>query len=175
MQHGPLSTRPSPSKRRVGVCIDSFEACSDFTRVTVRWIARPPKVAFVTRLRPGQLPNRAARQLPDQIDNSPDGEPSSIDDARLRGALLPASKPSGSIEAPLFCALDALTVDNRHRRAGLAPGQLPVLGVKRVMDAIQCPVMVPAPEIRIHRAARRQVLRQRPPLAARTQDKTSAH
>ena len=39
---------------------------SDFTRVTARWIAQPPKAAFVTRLRDGRLPNRPARQLPDQ-------------------------------------------------------------------------------------------------------------
>ena len=61
-----LSTRPSPPYGRVGVRIVSFEACSDFTHVTARWIAQPPKAAFVTRLRPGQLPNRSARQLPDQ-------------------------------------------------------------------------------------------------------------
>ena len=30
--------------------------------VMARWIARPPKAAFVTRLRPAQLPKRAARQ-----------------------------------------------------------------------------------------------------------------
>ena len=92
-----LSARPSPSKRRVGVCIDFFEACSNFTNVTARWIARPPKAAFVTRLRRGQLPSRAARQLPDQS-KSLRMEPSSIDDARLRGALLPASYPDGSMQ-----------------------------------------------------------------------------
>ena len=89
-----LPARPSPGKRRVGVCIDSFEAYSDFTRVTAHRIARPPKAAFVTRLRPGRLPSRTARQLPDQsttlwVDPSPTG------DTRHRGALLPASKPRG--------------------------------------------------------------------------------
>jgi hypothetical protein len=29
---------------------------------------QPPKAAFVTRLRPGRLPDKAARQLPDQTD-----------------------------------------------------------------------------------------------------------
>jgi len=43
----------------------TFEACSGFTRVTARWIAQPPKTAFVTRLRPGQLPSQAACQLPE--------------------------------------------------------------------------------------------------------------
>jgi len=61
-----LSTRPSPVWSQVGVRIHSFEACSDFNHVTARRIAQPPKAAFVTRLRPGQLPNQAARQLPDQ-------------------------------------------------------------------------------------------------------------
>ena len=56
---------PSPNDRRVGIRIATFEACSGFTRVTARRIAQPPKVTFVTRLRLGQLPGRAARQLPD--------------------------------------------------------------------------------------------------------------
>ena len=42
---------PSPIDRRVGIRIDTFEACSDFTRVTARWIAQQPKAAFVARLR----------------------------------------------------------------------------------------------------------------------------
>src|SRR5262249_56038932 len=44
--------QPSPSDRRVGIRIVTFEACSGFTRVTARRIARPPKAAFVTRLQP---------------------------------------------------------------------------------------------------------------------------
>ena len=63
-----------------------FEACSGFTRVTAHWIARPSKTAFVTRLRRGQLPGHAARQLPSQS-TTPWMEPSSIDTPRLRGAL----------------------------------------------------------------------------------------
>jgi hypothetical protein len=43
-----------------------FRACSGFTRVTAHWLARPPKAAFVSRLRPVQLPERAACQLPDR-------------------------------------------------------------------------------------------------------------
>src|ERR1700730_4762101 len=61
-----LSARPSPPYGRVGVHIVSFEACSGFTHVTARWIAQPPKAAFVTRLRPVRLLVPAARQLPDQ-------------------------------------------------------------------------------------------------------------
>ncbi len=57
----PRSTRPSPTDRRVGIHTITFEACSGFTRVTARWVARPPKAAFVTRLRNGQLPDRPAR------------------------------------------------------------------------------------------------------------------
>jgi hypothetical protein len=45
-----LPTRPSPSKRRVGICIDSFETGTNFTHVTAHWIARPPMAAFITRL-----------------------------------------------------------------------------------------------------------------------------
>jgi hypothetical protein len=61
-----LSTRPSPRKRRIGVCIDSFRVRSNFTRISARWIDGPPKVAFLTRLRPGQFPNQAARHLSKQ-------------------------------------------------------------------------------------------------------------
>ena len=43
------------------VCINSFEACSIFTRATACRIARPPKATFATRLGPGQLPSRTAR------------------------------------------------------------------------------------------------------------------
>ncbi len=78
-------TRPSPLLRRVGVRIFTFEACSGFTRVTARWIAQPPKAAFVTRLQPGWSPNQAARQLPDQS-TTLWVEPSSTGVTRLRGA-----------------------------------------------------------------------------------------
>src|SRR5205814_9745779 len=80
------STRPSPLCRRVGIRDFTCEACSDFTHVTARQIARPPKAAFVTRLRPAQLPKRAARQLPDQS-TTLWVQPSSTGDTRRRGAL----------------------------------------------------------------------------------------
>jgi DNA-directed RNA polymerase specialized sigma24 family protein len=78
--------QPSPLFRRVGIRNFTFEACSDFTRITARWIAQPPKAAFVTRLQPRQLPGETARQLPDQsttiwVDPSSTGKP------RPRGAL----------------------------------------------------------------------------------------
>ena len=80
------STRPSPLFRRVGIRIITFEACSGFTHVTARWIAQPPKAAFVTRLRPGRLPNQAARQLPEQS-TTLRVKSSSTGGARLRRAL----------------------------------------------------------------------------------------
>jgi len=86
------STRPSPKFRRVGICIITFEACSDFTRVTARWIAQPPKAAFVTRLRPRQLPSEAARQLPD-LSTTIWVDPSSTGETRHRGALNSTSYP----------------------------------------------------------------------------------
>ena len=78
--------QPSPNGRRVGIRIVTFEACSGFTHVTARRIAQPPKATFVARLRPGQLPSQAARQLPD-LSTIIRVEPSSTDDSRLRGAL----------------------------------------------------------------------------------------
>ncbi len=82
----PHSTRPSPADRRVGIHDFTFEACSGFTRVTARWIARPPKATFVTRLQDGQLPDRPARQLPDQP-TTLWVVPSSTGVSRRRGAL----------------------------------------------------------------------------------------
>src|SRR4051812_13025607 len=79
-------TRPSPFPRRVGIRIFTFEACPGFTRVTARWIAQPPKAAFVTRLQPSQLPDQTARQLPEQS-TTLWMEPSSTGDTRRRGAL----------------------------------------------------------------------------------------
>jgi len=116
-----LSARPSPSKRRVGICIDSFEACSNFTHVTAHWIARPPMATFVTRLRHNRLPCQAARQLPDQS-TTLRMEPSSIDDARRRGALLPASYPDGSSVDPPF-ARSSRSGYRRSRWPGRRPAE----------------------------------------------------
>jgi len=60
---------PSPLCRRVGIRDFTFEACSGFTHVTARRVARPPTAAFVTRLRSSQLtqPNRSSATTP--IDN----------------------------------------------------------------------------------------------------------
>ena len=52
----PRPARPSPDHRRVGIRDFTFKACSGFTRITARWIAQPPKAAFVTGLRSIRLP-----------------------------------------------------------------------------------------------------------------------
>ena len=97
-------TRPSPYLRRVGIRIISFEACSGFTRVTARWIARPPKAAFVTRLQPARLPDQAARQLPDQS-TTLRMAPSSTGDTRPRGAQNTIPKQqTGSRGAAELCS-----------------------------------------------------------------------
>ena len=91
----PRLTRPSPIHRRVGVHDFTFEACSGFTRVTARWIAQPPKAAFVTRLRPGHLPSRTACQLPG-LPTPVWVDPSSTRVTRPRDALwIPGSPPDG--------------------------------------------------------------------------------
>src|SRR3569833_1053000 len=89
-------TRPSRLFRRVGIRIITFEACSDFTHVTARWIAQPPEAAFVTRLRPDRLPNQAARQLPKQS-TTLRVKSSSTGGSRLRGALNKAGLLAGLI------------------------------------------------------------------------------
>src|SRR5258708_25316032 len=81
---------PSPSDRRVGIRIRASEACSGFNHVTAHRIAQPPKAAFVTRLQPCRLPDRTARQLPDQS-TTLWVESSSTSDPRLRGARSTAS------------------------------------------------------------------------------------
>src|SRR5262249_43984884 len=78
--------QPSPSDRRVGIRIVTFEACSGFTRVTARRIARPPKAAFVTRLQPRHCTTEllvSYRTYPTIIRV----EPSSTSDSRRQGAL----------------------------------------------------------------------------------------
>ena len=62
----PHLTRPSPKNGRVGIRYSTFEACSGFTHVTARWLAQPPKAAFVAGLRPARLPGQTACQLPVQ-------------------------------------------------------------------------------------------------------------
>ena len=85
----PGRTRQGPKgslRDAVGIRIVTFEACSGFTHVTASRIAQPPKAAFVTRLQPCRLPDRAARQLPDQS-TTLWVESYSTSDPRLRGAL----------------------------------------------------------------------------------------
>src|SRR4051812_32116595 len=83
--------------------------------------------------------------------------------------FLPASYPCRSMQAPFFCALHALAIDDRCRRTSLSPGFLPALDVEGVVDAIEGAVRVPTREVVVHRAARGQVFRQGPVLAARAQ------
>jgi len=82
---------------------------------------------------------------------------------------LPASKPCGSIDSPLFGALYALAVDDAGGRARLARGLLAASHIERMMDVLQRSVPVPAAEIAVDRAARRQVLRDVAPLTAGAQ------
>src|SRR3954453_14578296 len=63
-----------------------YKACSGFTHVTACRIAQSPEATFVTRLRPGRLPLRTARQLPAQP-TTRWGKPSSTGKPRRLGAL----------------------------------------------------------------------------------------
>ena len=95
---------PSPNDRRVGIRIVTFEACSGFTHITARRIAQPPKVTFVTGLRPCRLPNKAARQLPD-LSTIIRVRPSLTGSSRLRGA-----RPASDIvdDWVVHCPIDAI-------------------------------------------------------------------
>src|SRR5208282_582022 len=69
----------------------------------------------------------------------------------------------------LFCAPDALAVDDRRRRARLAFGQFAAFHVKRMVDAIERAVVIPADEVIMYGAAWRKVLGDRAPLASGAQ------
>src|SRR5262249_14714755 len=64
---------PSPNGRRVGIRIDTFEACSGFTRVTARRIAQPPRgdLCHEAPALPVTQPSRSSASGP--IDNFPGG------------------------------------------------------------------------------------------------------
>ena len=82
----PPPARPSPDHRRVGIRDFTFEACSGFTRITARWIAQPPKAAFVTGLRSIGYPDKPPASY--QIKPTTVWVvPSSTSDTRLLGAL----------------------------------------------------------------------------------------
>src|ERR1700675_4528643 len=81
----------------------------------------------------------------------------------------PHRSHAGQSTPPFFRALDALTVDDGGARAGFSVGQLPTLYIERVMDAIERAVPSPQVKITVHRAARRQILRDRSPLATAAQ------
>ena len=80
-------------RRRVGIHVFTFEACSSFTRVTACRIARPPYAGFVTRLQSGQLPSRTARQLP-VLPTTTWVDPSSTRNCAVAGARQSAIRPT---------------------------------------------------------------------------------
>src|SRR3954468_5255926 len=78
--------------------------------------------------------------------------------------------PAGQCGAPFFCALDALAINDRSARAGVPPRQLPACHIERVVNVPERAVVIPSVEVVVQGAARRQVLGDRGPLAARAQD-----
>jgi hypothetical protein len=117
---------PTTPADRAGARVDCFPAHAAFPKwqegrhphchfrglhrlhsVMARRIAQPPKVAFVTRLRPSQLPDQAARQLPD-LSTIIRVESSSTGVSRLRGALPTADirlRPAADIKLLLPASL----------------------------------------------------------------------
>ena len=71
---------------------------------------------------------------------------------------------------PFFCAFHALAINDACRRAGLSFHRFAAFDVQRMVDPIQRPVIIPKVKILKQRAAWRQVLGYRPPLAAGAQD-----
>src|ERR1700732_3434224 len=109
--------QPSPNGRGGGIRIVTFEACSGFTHVTAHRIAQPPKAAFVTRLQPCRLPDRTARQLPDQS-TTLWVESSSTSDPRLRGAR--SSTDVTSLKCDVRCSPESRRGSVPHRQANWA-------------------------------------------------------
>src|SRR5690242_3823100 len=67
---------------------------------------------------------------------------------------------------PLFGAFHALAIHDAGGWAGLATSLFPAFHIQRVMHLLQCAIPAPQAEIAVHRAARRQVLRDVTPLTA---------
>ena len=74
------------------------------------------------------------------------------------------------MSAALFRTLDALSVDDCSGRTGLPWGLLSAFDVERVMNSLQRAIPTPAVEVVIHRAACRQILKDRTPLTAGAED-----
>src|SRR5207244_10802988 len=72
----------------------------------------------------------------------------------------------GQVRSAFLSSLGALAIDDRSRRARLASSALAGLDIERVMDALQRAIPIPQHEVGMRRALRRQILRQRLPLAA---------
>jgi hypothetical protein len=124
------SARPSPNRGRVGIRNFTFEACSGFTHVTARRIARPPGscircAAFVTRLRSGQLPNRAARQLPD-LSTPIWVEPSSTGHPCLRGT--PLHRVNLRLQRSVVALYGCATTRSRGNKKGPRQRRGPLIG-----------------------------------------------
>ena len=64
-----LPVQPSPPLGRVGIHNSTFEACSNFTRVTAYMVAHPPFVGFIARLRSRRFPGSNARKLSSPTNN----------------------------------------------------------------------------------------------------------
>src|SRR5207244_4255647 len=100
--------------------------CSGFTHITARWIARPPKATFVTRLQCDQLPSHPARQLPD-LSTTIWVDSSSTGDTRPSGhtAICGETDPdvASLIRATDYWDVMGGAVDHElHQHAGVAAG-----------------------------------------------------
>ena len=66
--------------------------------------------------------------------------------------------------------LDALAVNDRGRRAGVAPDPFAICHHERVVYPFKAPVIAPSGEPAVNRPSRGKVVRQQPPRAARSHD-----
>jgi len=102
-----------------------YKACSGFTRVTARRIAQPPKATFVARLRPGRLPDQAARQLPDYRQLSgwnPPPQVSRAVGAHCQERTIPERKAVGRRTGPRTKTASCAKTSNLRNFSPHAPG-----------------------------------------------------
>jgi hypothetical protein len=93
----------------------------------------------------------------DQATDPARGNKRTVDEREVVNGLMYILS-TGAVGVKFWRSAVALAVDDCRHRAGVLPGQLPVLHVERMVNAIECAVMVPSAEVIIHGAARRQVL-----------------
>jgi hypothetical protein len=90
--------------------------------------------------------------------------------ACIKAMRVDATAPFSADLTPSSRACRGMAVKDRGGRAGVPTGLLTALHIERFVKAVERAVIAPEIEIIMERRARRQILRNRSPLAARAQN-----